>query len=144
MTKEEKKISWNYRAQKFIEYLLKYILYRTVQLAWFWCSQERSLTDALSCNHQLGIVKYENVKHGLQPPSGQICVLNLTRHLPFKKDSICVSCCIKCYLEEPFTYWSFQNSKTLQVFAFEVFNTGNISSRVFAMGSLIFHVVCLF
>lgn len=51
-------------ARKFIEYLLKYIPYRTVQLAWFCCSQERSLTDALSCNHQLGIVMYENVKHG--------------------------------------------------------------------------------
>lgn len=64
VTRGEKKKSWSYIAQKFIEYLLKYILYRTVQLALFWCSQERSLTDALSCNHQLGIVMYANVKQG--------------------------------------------------------------------------------
>jgi len=63
VTKEKIK-SWNYIAQKFIEYLLKYILYRTAQPAWFWCSQERSLTEALSCNYQSGIVMYENVKHG--------------------------------------------------------------------------------
>lgn len=66
MTEEEEKNPklQNYIAQKFIEYLLKYILYITVPLAWFCCSQERPLTDALSCNHQLGIAMYESIKYG--------------------------------------------------------------------------------